>query len=266
MKRSITLSALFALTCIVPASAATFNLATLNDYLTGSGRNLVNHGYYTGLNGSGSLIFDGTHLAELMPWTEGTGTTQASINFTVPTMGNNASKIYMTAGDLFPIPAGQVLGQNQSGYSGDYALSNGFPLYFAFSNPTYDHNCGFNCNTITPIQVTLDSFYISGNANGLTVTGYSDLGHTAIDSIGLSGTGLQKFTFDWTGVDYIAITGGSGYYLNDIQVNEAIASPVPEPSTWVMMGIGLLGLAGLCSAHPGRRQVALTLPSTRAAR
>jgi hypothetical protein len=255
MKRSAILSALFALTCIVPASAATFDLATLNDYVTGSGRNTFNRGYYTGLNGAGTLIFDGTHLAEQNPWTEGTGTTQASINFTVPTMGNNASKVYMTAGDLFPIPAGQVLGQNQSGYSGDYALSNGFPLYFAFSNPTYDHPCGFNCNTITPIQVTLDSFYISGNANGLTVTGYSDLGHTAIDSVGLSGGGLQKFTFDWTGVDYIAITGGSTYYLNDVQVNEATASPVPEPSTWVMMGIGLLGVAARTWTPPGCRAI-----------
>ena len=78
MKRSIILSALFALTCIVPASAATFDLATLNDYVTGSGRNQFNRGYYTGLNGAGTLIFDGTHLAEQNPWTEGDSSRMSS--------------------------------------------------------------------------------------------------------------------------------------------------------------------------------------------
>ena len=76
-------------------------------------------------------------------------------------MGNNGSKIYMNAGALFPIPTGQTLGQNQSGYSGDYSTGS-FPLYFANSNPTYDLNCGFNCNTITQVPVTMNSLYITG--------------------------------------------------------------------------------------------------------
>ena len=70
----------------------------------------------------------------------------------------------------------------------------------------------------------------------------------------LSGTGLQQFTFNWAGVDYIAITGGSGYYINDIQVNQPVVAAVPEPSTWAMM---LLGFAGLGFAfHRSRRKLA----------
>jgi hypothetical protein len=226
-----------------PAEATTFNLSTLNDYQTGSGRQVADHGDYTGINGTGTYVFSSTGVQQ-NPWTEGTGTAQASINFSVPTMGNNAGKIYMSAGALFPIPTGQTLGQHQSGYSGDYNLGNGYPLYFAFSNPTYDVNCGFNCNTITQVPVTMNSLYITGGT-GATITGYSDLGHTVVDTLVITGSGLQQISLNWTGIEEIAISGGS-YYVNDIEVNDPIAPAVPELSTWAMFvlgftGIGLLG-------------------------
>jgi hypothetical protein len=225
-----------------PVGAATFDLSTLNDYQTGSGRQVVDHGDYTGINGTGTYVFSSTGVQQ-NPWTEGTGTAQASINFSVPTMGNNGGKIYMNAGALFPIPTGQTLGQNQSGYSGDYNTGS-FPLYFAFSNPTYDLNCGFNCNTITQVPVTMNSLYITGGT-GATITGYSDLGHTVVDTLVITGSGLQQISLNWTGIEEIAISGGS-YYVNDIEVNDPIAPAVPELSTWAMFvlgftGVGLLG-------------------------
>jgi hypothetical protein len=223
-----------------PASATTFNLSTLNDYIVGSGRSAINEGYFTGLNGTGTKVFSAAGV-QLAPWTQSLGNPdQTSLNFSVPTMGNNGGKIYMSAGALFPIPTGQTLGQNQSGYSGDFNLGN-FPLYFAFSNPTYDVNCGFNCQTITQVPAFVDSLYVTA---GATITGYSDLGLTAIDTMTVTGTGLQQVTLDWAGIEEIAITGGG--YINDIQVNEPVVASVPELSTWAMMvlgfaGIGLLG-------------------------
>jgi hypothetical protein len=225
-----------------PASATTFDLATLNDYQTGSGRQVVDKGYFTGLNGTGTEIFNPS-LNEQAPWTQSLGNPdQASLNFTVPGMGNNGGKIYMSAGALFPIPTGQVLGQHQSGYSGDYNLGN-YPLYFAFSNPTYDVNCGFNCQTITQVPVTVNSIWTT-DGSGATITGYSDLGHTVVDTTTISGTGLHQITLNWTGIEEIAISGG-GFYINDIEVNDPIPA-IPEISTWAMLllafsGIGLLG-------------------------
>ena len=236
------------------ASATTFDLATLNDYITGSGRSTVNHGYFTGLNGTGNEIFNSVGT-QLMPWTQSLGNAdQASLNFTVPTMGNNAGKIYMSAGALFPIPIGQTLGQNQSGYSGDYNLGNGFPLYFAFSNPTYDVNCGFNCQTITQVPVTVNSLYVTGGA-GATITGYSDLGHTVIDTMTITGSGLQQITLNWTGIEEIAINGSS-YYVNDIEVNDPIAGSVPEPSTWAMMLLGFFCIGFMAYRQKSKSELA----------
>ena len=218
------------------ASATTFNLATLNDYVTGTGNRRTNV-WYDGTNTTGTLIFN-KNVAQQSPWTQALGLPdQASINFAVPGMGNNSGKVYMSAGALFPIPTGQALGLNQSGYSGDFSQYNGFPLYFAFSNPTYDGVGG----TITPASVTLNSLYLTGGAV-TTITGYSDLGQTAkyTESVTVPGTGAdspQKIVLNWTGVEYVSLSG-AGFYVNDIQVND----PVPEPATLSLLALGGLAM------------------------
>ncbi len=234
------------------ANATTFDFSTLNDYQTGSGRQTTDHGDYTGINGTGTYVFNSAGVQQ-NPWTQSLGNSdQASINFSVPGMGNNSGKIYMSAGAMFPIPTGQTLGQNQSGYSGDYSTSSGYPLYFAFSNPTYDTNCGFNCQTITAAPVTMDSLYFTGGASA-TITGYSDLGHTVIDTktVTVPGGSPQQIVLDWTGIEEIAISG-SGYYVNDIEVNDPFSSPVPEPASLVLFGSGLLALTGLAKRKCSR--------------
>ena len=49
---------------------------------------------------------------------------------------------------------------------------------------------------------------------------------------------------DWTGIEEVALSGG-GYYVNDIEVNDPIASPVPEPASVMLVGSGLFALTGL---------------------
>jgi hypothetical protein len=253
-----------------PAGAVTFDISTLDEYSTGSGRQVVNHGWYTGTNGTGTYVFSPTNNQQ-NPWTMGTGSGQASLNFSIPGQGNNSSKIYIGAGANFPVPTGQAVGVGNSAYSGDYALYGTFPQYFAFSNPTYDNPCGFNCNTITPVAVTLNSFYISGiGTGGFRVLGYNGLpnqGGTLITGDNLafypSTTGPTQIPLNWTGVDYVAIVGvatGScfagyactgSFYTNDIEVNDPVPS-VPELSTWAMVVVGFAGVGFIAYRRKNR--------------
>jgi hypothetical protein len=253
--------ALLASSCFtLPAAAAVFNLSTLDEHKSGS----TIQGWYA--PGTNTKIFSNT-VNQVLPWTVDAGLSdQASLNFVIPGMGNQGGKTYMTSGGQFPIPPGQTLGALQSGFSGEFQQANGFPVYFAFSNPTYDfNNPACFCNSITPVQVEFDSFQTIGNVQGMVVTAYSDDGVTPIPGdtftlTGNSGTTPQTFNFDWTGVAYVSISpnGQGGVYFNNIDVNEGLATGAPEPSTWAMMlaGFGLLGFAAM---RKGKREARLAV-------
>jgi hypothetical protein len=211
-----------------PAGAATFDFSTLNvTAVTGprpphfpicpcvdptSGTTILNSGNF-----------------QVNPWTEGTGSGQATIDFMGGSRGNNAGKIYVpTGGPSFPVPTGQTIGSNNTQFTGDYATSNGFPLYFWFSAAG---------NVMSPAQVYVNSLYVAGVGSGVTLIGYSDFGTTQIDSLTIPASGpAEKLTLNWAGIAQLSLVGGGGFYVNDIEVNNSV--PVPGP----IAGAGLPGL------------------------
>jgi hypothetical protein len=189
---------------------------------------------------SGTTIFNNQSNNQANGWTIGTDT----LYYMGDGRGNNAAKIYLPSGaPSFPVPPGQTVGSHNTQGTGDYAQSNGFPLYFWFGNP--------GNTTTTPavgVPVFLDSFYLSGGTGSvLTVTGYSDLGVTPIDTTTVTGTGLQQVTLDWAGIEQISISGGRTFYVNDIEINDAVVAPAP------LIGHGLLVVLAIGGVLSGSR-------------
>jgi hypothetical protein len=134
-----------------------------------------------------------------------------------------------------------VIGVHNSQFTGDFALNNGFPLYFWFGNPgtTSDPHP-------TGSPVYFNGFDLSGFPNGavITVTGYSDLGTTVgmtngapdVITIDTNFSGIQTFTVNWAGIEQVSFAGGFSFYVNNIEVNDVAAVPGP------VAGAGLPGL------------------------
>jgi hypothetical protein len=154
--------------------------------------------------------------------------------------GNNAGKFYVPSGaPQFPIPPGYSLGANNTQGTGYFAQANGFPLYVWFS-------VAGDANTGAPVYV--NSFYIA-DATNITVTGYSDYGHTPIATLLIPNVSFtpELVTLNWAGVEELDFTGGSGFYVNDIQVNEVSAAPGPIPGAGLLsyIALGLLGVGSV---------------------
>jgi len=217
-----------------PVGAVTFDLSTLNvNGMSGSA-----HVCPCSDPVSGTTIV-GSSYGQSNPWTEGTDGTAATLNFQGGSRGNNAGKFYVPSGaPQFPIPPGYSLGAFNTQGTGDFAQSNGFPLYFWFS-------AAGDSSTGAPDYV--NSFYIA-DATNITVTGYSDYGVTPIpgDTLVIPNVSFtpELVTLNWAGVEQLSFTGGNFFYVNDIRVNEVA---VPEPASLLVFGSGLIGLAAVGS-------------------
>jgi hypothetical protein len=235
----------------LPANATTWDLSTLN--ITGlSGRTHVCpcKDPITG------VTIVGSSYGEQNGWTIGTDT----LYFQGGSRGNNASKLYVPGGQTFPLPtmgSETMLGQNNQLYTGDFAQSNGFPLYFWF---------GASATSSVGVAEFLNGFDIAGGSGNVTVTGYSDLGITPIPgdtmTVTLPGNAVLPLSLGWSGVEQISITGGSGFYVNDIEVNDAVA-PAPLIGHGLLIALAIGGIlfgSRLLERRKRRRSLGIVTP------
>ena len=236
---------LFATTALVaassPAAATTWDFSTLNATV----HNPAPHYDVCPCTDpiTGTTIFNASN-SQLNGWTIGTDT----IYYMGDGRGNNAGKPYLpNSGTAFPLPttgSEQTQGINNSPISGLFAQADGFPLYFWFGNPG-----SALLSSATGVPVSLNSLWISGGQGTLTITGFSDLGHTVggggTDTMTLTlpgGTTAFQVPIGWAGIEEVDLTGAASYYVNDIRVNDPVISAVPGP----IVGAGLPGLIVAC--------------------
>lgn len=88
------------------------------------------------------------------------------------------------------------------------------------------------------------SWYNSTNTSSASINGY--LNNSSAGEVRFTMTNSwQNIQANFTAIDELHIKGGNNFLMDNITVNSTSTSPVPEPTTMLLFGTGVAGLAAV---------------------
>lgn len=159
---------------------------------------------------------------------------------------------YTELGFTFTSATGGGFGSAQQGNAAFYAGSAGlFNISLGSFTVLSQGGTGFSLNSIDLSQL---SMIATGTIN-LTFTGFFVGGGTTVQTFSFNQFGFQTFTFNPTftnlaSVDFPQIF--PGFQFDNVVVNESNGTVIPEPTTMLLLGTGLLGVAARVGRHRRR--------------